>query len=144
MKELESNPNFATKIRRILNKSFLLSEPQPFWTSTRDSYKLFPTESLGFFYFLRWLKGFFFFFFNSDITDIWHYISFRYTTKWFDICVDCKMITIGLVNIRIHSYKFFPVMRNIKIHSINNYQIFNTVLLTIVMLYIILPGGIYL
>lgn len=29
-----------------------------------------------------------------------HYITFRYTTKWLDICVYCKMVTtVSLINI---------------------------------------------
>ena len=42
--------------------------------------------------------------------------------------------TISLVNIHHHSHNFFLVMRTFKIYSLRNFQICNTVLLTIVIL----------
>ena len=42
-------------------------------------------------------------------------ISFRCIAQWFVICIYCKIITTGLVNIHPHSYKyFFLVMRTFK------------------------------
>ena len=40
-------------------------------------------------------------------------VTFRCTTKWFDVCIYYKMITImSLVNICHHSYKFFSCDEN--------------------------------
>ena len=62
-------------------------------------------------------------------------MSERYTTWWLDICVYCKMIsTIRLVKISItsYSYNFFVCMlRTFKICSLSNFQVYNTVLLTL-------------
>lgn len=53
--------------------------------------------------------------------------------------------TIGLVNIQTrHRYNFSYYDKIFKIYSISNFQMYNTALLTIVvMLYVIFPGLIY-
>ena len=62
--------------------------------------------------------------FYWDMIDMWHYITLKYTTYWFDVCMYCKMITtISSVNIyHHHSYKFFLMMRTFKIYSLRSFQ----------------------
>ena len=67
-------------------------------------------------------------------------MSFTCTTKWLDICKYCETLTTtNLVNVHHQSYNFFPVMSTFKIHPLSNFQICNTVLLTMVTMYITSP-----
>lgn len=70
--------------------------------------------------------------FYWDIINIQHCIHFSCTTEWFDGCVSCENVTtISLVNIHhLAHYHFLFVARTLKISSLSNCQIYNTVLLT--------------
>ena len=79
--------------------------------------------------FREWLK----FFFGWGII----LVSGVQYSLWFDICINCEMITTLLSPYRVI---FFLVMRIFKIYSLSSFQVCNMVLLTIViMLYLISP-----
>lgn len=77
-------------------------------------------------------------FFNWGVINILHFINFRSTTEWFNVCIYCKMITI-------HSCKNFSFWwKLVRFTLFSSFQICNTVLFTIVtMLYITSPWLIY-
>ena len=61
------------------------------------------------------------------------------------ISLYCKMIT-TITSVTTHSYNFllFFVMRTLKIYSLSDFQVYNTVLfISTIMLYIMFPGLIY-
>ena len=72
------------------------------------------------------------YFVNWDIFDIYHHVSLRYTTCWFDTLIYCTIIAIRvLTNTCITSqvYHFFVVL--IEILSFSKFDVNNTVLLFI-------------
>ena len=103
-----------------------------------------------FFFFLFFFFTFLFLFFLLLFTSSSSFFSFRYNrhiiilvsgvqhNDLIFIYIYCEMITtISQVIIHHYGYNFFLVMRTFKIYSLSNFQIYNTVLLTIViMLYI--------
>ena len=70
--------------------------------------------------------------------DTWHHTHFRHATQLFVTCVYCKiMTTVILVLIYYcdpssHTVSIFSCGENFKICSLSNFQVYNTLLLTIV------------
>ena len=63
------------------------------------------------------------------------WVNLRCTICWFETPIYCKMtITITLANTYImsHNYHLFFVVRIFKIYSLSNFQVYNTVLLTVI------------
>ena len=83
-----------------------------------------------------------------DISDTYHCAGLRCTVWWFHTHINCKIITIRLVNTSFtsHNYYFVVVMVKLfKIYSVSNFQVYSTVLLTIaITLYIRAPELIHL
>ena len=82
--------------------------------------------------------------FYGDIIDIEHCINLRWTTQ-FDICICCKMITtMRLASIISQSSSFFFAIRTFEIYFLSNFQIFSTVLLTILMWCTLQPQNLFI
>lgn len=67
------------------------------------------------------------------------YVSFRYTAQWFDIYIFYKTITTvsQVIVVTIQSQLFFLAVEALKIYSLDDFQIGNTILLiTVTILYI--------
>lgn len=79
-----------------------------------------------------------------DTIDIQCCVSLRYMKWWFDVCIYCEMITtVRLVNTPITSDSYHLcmcecvyVVRLFKIYSLINFQVYNTVLWTIVNMWV--------
>ena len=86
------------------------------------------------------------FFFHWHISDTWHYISFRHTTKWLNICIYWGMILpMDLVNIHHHTLltESFFYGETLKIYSLSSFQMCDTALTIVTMLYMTSPGPMY-
>lgn len=89
----------------------------------------------------------FYFFFHFEIWQLILYRFKMYNITIWCMSIYCRMITtVSLVNsLHLTVITFFLVMRNLKLHSPSNFQLYTTVLLTLVtMPYIPSPQILYL
>ena len=84
----------------------------------------------------------FFYFCNFywDVINMQYHTGLRCTTQWFDICIIAVITTTSLVNThRLIYLNFFLMIRTVKVYSLSNFQIHNTVLLTVVTILCVRP-----